>query len=256
MDFVVGLARRGCLPVDSQIIYDFGYHARARELMISSTDAAAGRYGALPMRPGKVIAVHLSYPRAPTSAAVARTRRRTSSSRRVRSRHPDRTIERPAGTELLAFEGEIALVIGTDGPAGAARSTRGAMSRWVTASNDFGVYDLRANDKGSNVRSKGGDGFTPIGPDADRRPHDRPGVAAAAHLGERRRSRRTTPTARTALPPRAAGRRPLAALHARARRCDPHRNAGRVLRRGARRRRRGRGRRPAGASSGRLRHDR
>jgi 5-oxopent-3-ene-1,2,5-tricarboxylate decarboxylase/2-hydroxyhepta-2,4-diene-1,7-dioate isomerase len=34
----------------------------------------------------------------------------------------------------------------------------------VTASNDFGLYDLRANDKGSNVRSKGGDGFTPIGP--------------------------------------------------------------------------------------------
>src|SRR5690606_21317429 len=36
---------------------------------------------------------------------------------------------------------------------------------WVTAANDFGLYDLRANDKGSNVRSKGGDGYTPIGPD-------------------------------------------------------------------------------------------
>ena len=35
---------------------------------------------------------------------------------------------------------------------------------WITAANDFGLYDLRANDKGSNVRSKGGDGFTPIGP--------------------------------------------------------------------------------------------
>ena len=34
----------------------------------------------------------------------------------------------------------------------------------VTAANDLGLYDLRANDKGSNVRSKGGDGFTPIGP--------------------------------------------------------------------------------------------
>ena len=34
----------------------------------------------------------------------------------------------------------------------------------MTASNDFGLYDLRANDKGSNLRSKGGDGFTPIGP--------------------------------------------------------------------------------------------
>jgi regulator of RNase E activity RraA len=34
----------------------------------------------------------------------------------------------------------------------------------VTAANDFGLYDLRANDKGSNVRSKGRDGYTPIGP--------------------------------------------------------------------------------------------
>ena len=36
---------------------------------------------------------------------------------------------------------------------------------WVTASNDLGLYDLRANDKGSNVRSKGGDGYTPLGPE-------------------------------------------------------------------------------------------
>ncbi|HEY5230394.1 MAG TPA: fumarylacetoacetate hydrolase family protein, partial [Galbitalea sp.] len=34
----------------------------------------------------------------------------------------------------------------------------------VTAANDFGVYDLRLSDKGSNVRSKGGDGYTPLGP--------------------------------------------------------------------------------------------
>ncbi len=36
--------------------------------------------------------------------------------------------------------------------------------RWVTAANDFGVYDLRYADSGSNVRSKGIDGFTPLGP--------------------------------------------------------------------------------------------
>jgi len=35
---------------------------------------------------------------------------------------------------------------------------------WVTAANDFGVYDLRHADRGSNVRSKGVDGFTPLGP--------------------------------------------------------------------------------------------
>ena len=50
-------------------------------------------------------------------------------------------VERPAGTELLAFEGEIALVIGT-----AARrvSTSEAWAHvaHVTASNDLGLYDL------------------------------------------------------------------------------------------------------------------
>ena len=35
---------------------------------------------------------------------------------------------------------------------------------WVTAANDFGVYDLRYADRGANVRSKGIDGLTPMGP--------------------------------------------------------------------------------------------
>ena len=72
-------------------------------------------------------------------------------------------VRRPPWCELLAFEGEVALVIGTR----AARvSAADAWShvRWVTAANDFGVYDLRYADRGSNVRSKGVDGFTPLGP--------------------------------------------------------------------------------------------
>ena len=35
---------------------------------------------------------------------------------------------------------------------------------WITAANDFGVHDLRYADRGANVRSKGVDGFTPLGP--------------------------------------------------------------------------------------------
>ncbi len=72
-------------------------------------------------------------------------------------------VERPAGTELLAFEGEIALVIGA-----AARRISPEKAwrhvKYVCAANDLGLYDLRIADKGSNLRSKGGDGFTPIGP--------------------------------------------------------------------------------------------
>ncbi|MGG7450921.1 fumarylacetoacetate hydrolase family protein [Plantibacter auratus] len=112
---------------------------------------------------GKIIAVHLNYP----SRAAQRGRT---------PEHPSYflkpwssvsgtggTIERPAGAELLAFEGEIAIIIGT-----AARRVR-VEDAWqhvsgVTAANDFGLYDLRSADKGSNLRSKGGDGYTPLGP--------------------------------------------------------------------------------------------
>ncbi len=115
-------------------------------------------------RPGKIIAVHLSY----ASRADQRGRRPATPSYFFKPASSvaatGGTVERPAGTELLAFEGEIALVIGT-----AARrvpiADAWAHVGWVTASNDLGLYDLRANDKGSNVRSKGGDGYTPLGPD-------------------------------------------------------------------------------------------
>jgi regulator of RNase E activity RraA len=49
----------------------------------------------------------------------------------------------------------------------ASRVDRGAAwshVAWVTAANDFAVYDLRYADRGGNVRSKGVDGLTPLGP--------------------------------------------------------------------------------------------
>ncbi|MBG6183504.1 2-keto-4-pentenoate hydratase/2-oxohepta-3-ene-1,7-dioic acid hydratase in catechol pathway/regulator of RNase E activity RraA [Arthrobacter sp. CAN_A214] len=111
----------------------------------------------------KVIAVHINYPsraaqRGRTPAQPSYFLKPSSSLSRSGS-----IVERPAGCELLGYEGEIALIIGE-------RTRRvsieDAWSRveWVTASNDLGVYDLRYADKGSNLRSKGGDGFTPVGP--------------------------------------------------------------------------------------------
>jgi 5-oxopent-3-ene-1,2,5-tricarboxylate decarboxylase / 2-hydroxyhepta-2,4-diene-1,7-dioate isomerase len=112
---------------------------------------------------GKVLAVHLSY----SSRAAQRGRvpahpsyfMKASSSLSLTGG----TVERPAGTELLAFEGEVALVIGKE-----ARRV-GLKDAWsyvgaVTASNDLGIYDIKYADKGSNIRSKSGDGFTPVGP--------------------------------------------------------------------------------------------
>src|SRR5690606_33375732 len=114
-------------------------------------------------RPGKIIAIHLSY----ASRADQRGRRPAAPSYFFKPASSigvsGGTVERPAGTELLAFEAEAALIIGT---AASRVSLAEAWSHvgWVTASNDLGVYDLRANDKGSNVRSKGRDGYTPLGP--------------------------------------------------------------------------------------------
>jgi len=131
--------------------------------MTTESAATDPRFAALPGRPGKIIAIHLSY----ASRAAQRGRRPAAPSYFLKPSSSvaasGALIERPAGTELLAFEGEIALIIGT-----LARRVSLAEAwdhvAWVTAANDFGLYDLRANDKGSNVRSKGGDGFTPLGP--------------------------------------------------------------------------------------------
>ncbi|WP_427130658.1 fumarylacetoacetate hydrolase family protein [Pseudarthrobacter sp. S9] len=112
---------------------------------------------------GKVIAVHINYP----SRAAQRGRTPEQPSYFLKPSSSlslsGSMVERPEGCELLAFEGEVALVIGT-------RARRVSVEdAWdhvgfVTASNDLGVYDLRYADKGSNLRSKGGDGFTPVGP--------------------------------------------------------------------------------------------
>ncbi len=115
-------------------------------------------------RPGKIIAVHLNY----RSRAAQRGRTPATPSYFFKpasslARSGDE-LERPAGTELLAFEGEIALVIGRPTRRVSPEEGWAAVSG-VTAANDFGVYDLRAADKGSNLRSKGGDGFTPLGPE-------------------------------------------------------------------------------------------
>ena len=112
---------------------------------------------------GKIIAVHINYPS--RAAQRGRTPDQPSYFLKPTTSLSDSgtAVERPAGCELLAFEGEIALIVG--------RRTRRVLPEdgWaaishVTAANDFGVYDLRYADKGSNLRSKGADGFTPVGP--------------------------------------------------------------------------------------------
>ncbi|WP_423182771.1 fumarylacetoacetate hydrolase family protein [Arthrobacter sp. NyZ413] len=111
----------------------------------------------------KVIAVHINYPS--RAAQRGRTPEQPSYFLKPSSSlaHSGSTVERPAGCELLGYEGEIALIIGKPARRVGIEDAWSHVE-WVTASNDLGVYDLRYADKGSNLRSKGGDGFTPLGP--------------------------------------------------------------------------------------------
>jgi 5-oxopent-3-ene-1,2,5-tricarboxylate decarboxylase / 2-hydroxyhepta-2,4-diene-1,7-dioate isomerase len=118
---------------------------------------------AMERTPGKVVAVHVSY----RSRAAERGMVPAWPSYFLKppsslagSGDP---VARPPGCELLAFEGEVALVIGRRARRVSRADAWDCVSA-LTAANDFGVYDLRYADRGSNVRSKGIDGFTPVGP--------------------------------------------------------------------------------------------
>lgn len=113
--------------------------------------------------PSKIVAIHLNYP------SRAKERGRVPAHPSYFLKPPSslagtkEAIVRPSGCELLSFEGEIALVIGSRAQH-VAPEDGWSYVRWVTAANDAGVYDLRYADRGSNLRSKGADGFTPVGP--------------------------------------------------------------------------------------------
>ena len=117
----------------------------------------------LGLRPSKIFGVHTNF------RARAEERGRLPSVPSYFLKPPSslswdgQPVVRPQGCELLTYEGEIAAVVG--------RRARGvtpeeglACIEWFAASNDFGVYDLRWADRGSNVFAKGQDGFTPVGP--------------------------------------------------------------------------------------------
>ena len=118
---------------------------------------------ALERVPGKIVAVHASYRSRATERGTIPpwpSYFLKPSSSLAGSGDP---VARPPGCELLAFEGEVALVIGQRARR-VGRAQAWGWVAWVTAANDFGVYDLRYADRGSNLRSKGLDGFTPVGP--------------------------------------------------------------------------------------------
>jgi 5-oxopent-3-ene-1,2,5-tricarboxylate decarboxylase/2-hydroxyhepta-2,4-diene-1,7-dioate isomerase len=128
------------------------------------------------LTPSKVIGVHLNY----HSRAAQRGRVPSEPSYFLKppsSISAGGDIVRPQGTELLAFEGEIAVIIGTRARDVTPKQASDHIG-WFAPANDFGVHDFRWADRGSNVMAKGQDGFTPIGPAIPAHGIDR----AALHL--------------------------------------------------------------------------
>jgi 2-keto-4-pentenoate hydratase/2-oxohepta-3-ene-1,7-dioic acid hydratase in catechol pathway/regulator of RNase E activity RraA len=113
--------------------------------------------------PSKVIAVHINY------RARAEQRGRVPDVPSYFLKPPssvstgDAPIVLPQGTELLVPEGEIAVVIGTRAHHVAPEDGLRHVGAYAAA-NDVGLHDLRWADRGSNLFSKGQDGFTPLGP--------------------------------------------------------------------------------------------
>jgi 5-oxopent-3-ene-1,2,5-tricarboxylate decarboxylase / 2-hydroxyhepta-2,4-diene-1,7-dioate isomerase len=114
------------------------------------------------LRAGKVIGVHVNY----HSRAAQRGRVPTEPSYFIKATTAlsgGGDVVRPPGTELLTFEAEIAVIIGS-----AARNVTpeeaGGHIGWYAPANDFGLHDFRWADRGSNVMAKGQDGFSPVGP--------------------------------------------------------------------------------------------
>jgi 5-oxopent-3-ene-1,2,5-tricarboxylate decarboxylase/2-hydroxyhepta-2,4-diene-1,7-dioate isomerase len=117
----------------------------------------------LGLSPSKIIAVHLNYP------ARARERGRVPEVPSYFLKPPSSlaangdVVYRPAGCELLNYEGELAVIIGKRAR-NVTPEEAGDYIGGYCAANDFGVYDMRWADRGSNLMAKGQDGYTPIGP--------------------------------------------------------------------------------------------
>jgi 5-oxopent-3-ene-1,2,5-tricarboxylate decarboxylase / 2-hydroxyhepta-2,4-diene-1,7-dioate isomerase len=110
----------------------------------------------------KVIGVHLNY----RSRAEERGRIPSAPSYFLKppsSLSAGGTLVRPRGTELLAYEGEVAVIVARPVREVTPEEGQAAIGFYAPA-GDFGVHDFRWADRGSNLISKGQDGFTPIGP--------------------------------------------------------------------------------------------
>jgi len=118
-----------------------------------------------PIRPGKIIACHLSYKSRCVEYKMKRIPDAPSYFLKPPSSlsHHGATVARPRGCKFLNYEGELGAVIGKR-CSGASMDDALNYVRGYVPVNDWGVHDFRHADRGSMLRVKGQDGFCPVGP--------------------------------------------------------------------------------------------
>ena len=117
-----------------------------------------------PVRPTKIVCVHLNYEsrRAEFQAALGAAPTYFHKPISALNGHGGDVV-RPPRCRFLNYEGEIAIVIGRR-TAHIPPAEAGAAIRGYTVANDFGLHDFRDTDAGSMLRVKGSDTLCPLGP--------------------------------------------------------------------------------------------
>ena len=140
---------------------------REGDLLISTDSRkvrAEDAYHLPPCKPTKIVCIHLNYesrvneflatlPPAPTYFHKPIS---------ALNRHGGDVV-RPLGCRYLNYEGEIAIVIGSE-CRHIAPDEAPAYIAGYTIANDFGLHDFRDTDAGSMLRVKGSDTLCPLGP--------------------------------------------------------------------------------------------
>ncbi|WP_055699527.1 MULTISPECIES: fumarylacetoacetate hydrolase family protein [Streptomyces] len=117
-----------------------------------------------PVRPSKVVAVHLNHRSRVEEFGVSLPPAPTYFHKPVSALNAHGgAVVRPEGCKYLNYEGEIGIVIGRT-CRNVAPADAGAYIAGFTVANDFGLHDFRDTDAGSMLRVKGSDTLCPLGP--------------------------------------------------------------------------------------------
>jgi len=117
-----------------------------------------------PVRPSKVIAVHLNHRSRVEEFGVVLPPAPTYFHKPVSALNAHGgAVVRPDGCKYLNYEGEIGIVIGRT-CRNIAPADAGVYIAGYTVANDYGLHDFRDTDAGSMLRVKGSDTLCPLGP--------------------------------------------------------------------------------------------